>query len=422
MRRLMMSLVVVFAVSLAVRPVAATEDDEHGDRSCAEECGASAYASLRACVEKGGDEAECMVGAQAQFTGCLGECKDEPESSCEDRCHRRAEEAHAACIEEHGKEEGDVCDALSDDVKERCLDEECHAPAPGCNDHCQEGAEETFAACMNVEGDGASCARSGEQFRTECMEQDCPDDGEGNDGDSCPDRCDEAAAAKVEACIAEGEDPERCAARGAEAVRHCVEEHCDDDDAPHATCEERCEEYAQAEFRRCVDAGGVEADCRVATDEAFAGCVRLHCEIDEGCAAKCERKASRIERRCVRRGGDAAGCANDAGAFQQTCEDDRCAPPPPTSCAVACEAQGAAVKASCLANGLDDAQCDAVAQGAVEECVASCGAAPDPTCSEQCEDSADERYDDVTGQGGDEERGIRRAQKTFRHCHRSCDE
>lgn len=422
MRRLGLSLVLVFAVLLAVRPVAASEDGEHGQRSCAEECGAQSYSALRACVEKGGDEAECMVTAQALFTSCLGNCKDEPESSCEDRCHRRGDEANEECLEEHGKDEADRCESLSTDVTERCLEEECHAPAPGCEDHCQDGAEEAFRACLSADGDGDACAQSGEQFRTACMEQDCPDEGEGGDGESCPARCEAGAAAKVEACVAGGEDPERCAARGAEAVRHCVDEHCDDDEAPDATCEERCEDYAQAEFRRCVDAGGTEADCRAATDETFAGCVRLHCDVEEGCAAKCARKASRVGRRCERRGGDAATCADAASAAQQACEEDRCAPPPPTCCAASCEAQGAAVEASCLESGMDAAQCDAVRQGAVEECMTTCGAAPDPTCSEECEASADERFDEVTGQGGDEERGVRRAQKTFRRCHRTCED
>jgi hypothetical protein len=394
---------------------AGCEDDAHA--CCLTRCEEVAHGVLAECIAVHGAEAEavCAEQAKAAFAACADDqCGEEPEVPCAERCAERAAEAVRHCLEE-GKP-AEVCEALGEELQEHCLAEHCAEPGPTCEEQCQKSAEGAFVDCVVAGGSEADCETQAEAVRAACVAARC-----GTLDPSCPDRCEEAVEPIVAACLEAGFSEAFCRAQAEEAVRHCIDEHCDDEEAPDPSCEERCGDHARHALRRCLAEGGMEIDCKEAARAGFETCVQLHCNPAEGCVERCERKARRVNRRCLRSGGSEEECAATAAAAHRACVAARCAPEPPETCDSECEARAKAVEESCLAAGNPEGDCEAAEQGVMDQCVGECGAAPDPTCTETCEELAQTRFTGALAATGDSTQAGKRGRRTFRRCALTCE-
>jgi hypothetical protein len=57
----------------------------------------------------------------------------------------------------------------------------------------------------------------------------------------------------------------------------------------------------------------------------------------------------------------------------------------------------------------------------LDQCQQDCGTEPDQTCSEECEQAAQNRHDTVLDATNNETRATRKGQHLFRRCNRTCD-
>ncbi|HXJ36202.1 MAG TPA: hypothetical protein VMS22_19390 [Candidatus Eisenbacteria bacterium] len=382
------------------------------DKCCHADCQTFAHGVFTDCIATEGEAAKelCSARADEALKQCtVDHCNDQPEVPCEDRCNGKAEKAGQACLDNGGTE--DACAMLKATVKQQCIDENCSDPGPSCEETCQQNAEAGFQECVAGGGTENDCAAAAQTAKDQCIANQC-------NADDCPARCAEAVAKVVAACVDAGFDQDFCDALGEEAQRHCVEEHCSDE-SPDASCKERCADHARHDLRRCIEDGGVEADCKAAAQTEFDGCVQLHCNPQAACANRCQKKADRVKRKCLASDKTEDECTTLAGEVNDACMADHCAPEPPDTCDSNCEAHANEVEKTCLAAGNSADDCTAAKQGVLDQCTTDC-AAPDQTCTEVCEGVAQDKHDKVFERTNSEPRATVKGQRTYRRCEKHC--
>ena len=186
---------------------------------------------------------------------------------------------------------------------------------------------------------------------------------------------------------------------------------------PSPACEERCEDHAADEFRRCLAEGGDEETARPRRARHSTGCVQLHCEEAATAAGTLRRRSSdRLERRCL---GSRTRCGR--GVPRRPCGiDTRCelkhCPPPPDTCGAECEARAHALGEECAARD-DGTDCEALVHGRSRSASPGAARRPTPTCTESVRDAAPlSRLTAGWNSTGNAQRATRRALRAFRHC------
>ncbi|MEZ4464753.1 MAG: hypothetical protein R3F43_09695 [bacterium] len=210
-------------------------DARPADR-CEASCEARGQFAARQCVQEGGAPERCRQRGGELTRACIEDhCAAPAEPPCEARCAEGARDYLAMCIEEHGEENADACALRARHTLAVCVEDQCgggvEPPAPPPAD-CAE-----------------ACGAEGRAFNRECVAQ---------NGDAAAERCRAAAAARVEACIAD-----RCEAPPPPP--------------PAGACEDRCNAAARAFNQECVASGASAERCGAAAQQQAATCIEQHC-------------------------------------------------------------------------------------------------------------------------------------------------
>jgi hypothetical protein len=285
---------------------------------CARRCKTRAYKELRRCMRRGGHPNHCGQLAGAHFDTCTERTCVVPscdEIACPDGHHCVVDDGAPACVQDPAPRD---CEEL------RCVE----------GTHCQMRDDAPMCVPNTCEDhrcpDGHSCElEDGRPVcvpnASPCEDVVCPDahhcavlDGAAacvpDRVESCPERCDRAAAAVYETCVERGENPDTCRAEAEHHAVACVRE-CP---RPPETCDDvACPED---HFCRVMDGQAVCVPNRLQRNCEDVDCPeRHHChETDDG--PTCARDHGCEDTICP----DGTECRHFEGIAQCTDDDPRC--------------------------------------------------------------------------------------------------
>ena len=267
-------------------------------------------------------------------------------------------------------------------------------PPPSCEDLCERSANERFQVCISERGEDAEeeCAAIRREHFQNCVQRECEDDPDPEP--TCEDLCEERANALFHECRENGGDEESCATRRRVALESCLVDECDHD-PEEPNCEARCELEANEAFHDCVEERGEDAEeeCAARRREQIQGCIRERCDDepppDPDCEGTCETRAANAFHACIDEHGEAAEeeCRAHSNRMFEACirDCDGTIPMPP-ECADDCAHRGERVFQDCLDAGGDEEECRALASDVVGVCLERCGGAN--PCEDRCSGAA----------------------------------
>jgi hypothetical protein len=210
---------------------------DHGPApDCGDRCAHIARRFYSECLEENGEDAsgDCKEKAHEILKQCLSRC-EQPPVPCGERCAERARHLYSECIA--GKEKeilacveagGDPAECERQAAREcrqpaaeflaRCLRENCPQPEPeppSCAERCDASVARFLEECEADGGEG--CAEKARELRRLCLTR-CEGDRPLPD---CDADCEELGRKLAERCAASEASEEECASRVAEFVEHC---------------------------------------------------------------------------------------------------------------------------------------------------------------------------------------------------------
>jgi hypothetical protein len=343
---------------------------------------------------------------------------DDCRLACQRRAQRFLEECRAAG--------GENCEARAEEVEAACIAANCEEPPPPpeptCEERCHALGAEVFERCRAEGGGPDLCESRAREAISNCIRENCiepppPDP-------TCEERCEERANAVYNECIAAGGDRESCAARRRVAFESCIVDLCNVP-PPEPTCEDRCEHRANEEYEACIAAGIGEDECAARRRRSIAECIEHECRDqpppESDCEGSCEERAARVFRECTAAGIAEEECrARAHRAFEgclAECEGEVPMPPP---CEEDCAARGAVTFRNCIAAGGEEADCRALADAVTGLCLERC--ADDNPCEERCAAAAQIVYTGCRLAGLSDDQCRRLANVVLEACVAGCGE
>jgi len=376
--------------------VAECEDGPPPEPDCKDLCREETGDVFRNCIEDGGTEMDCAHQAESALHDCFQNCPDiePPEPTCEERCAEAAAEA------------GDD----AEEVLAMCL-ELCDGPPPPpddptCKEICHREAEDAVHACLENGGDGgeengheSECFELGEEILVNCLrERECHP--EPPPDLSCVDKCELHAREIFDLCTMEGGTEEECGPRAEEAFRNCVHDECrDDEPPPEPGCLDLCEEEAAGAFGHCIEEGNPEGECHEHLQAVFRECKETHCDEpppEPSCEDECGARGDKVFGNCLEAGGSEEDCRHRSKGIVHLCLVIHCGDGNP--CENRCALAAQVVLVGCSLAGLPHEQCRDLANLVLEACVADCG--PPLPCPERCEALGHRATEECLVQGG----------------------
>ncbi len=165
-----------FLAGLAPAPTHAQDTGARrpSPEQCAKRCDENARAMYRRCVASGAAEERCANAARQAAAECKKDCRPAARPPVAvDACHRdcatKAREAHKACIDGGG-------DAAQCAEDARAQLKACHeacpkpdpAPSVNCEAVCERAAEHAEQRCLAAGGTAERCNAAADAARTQC--------------------------------------------------------------------------------------------------------------------------------------------------------------------------------------------------------------------------------------------------------------
>jgi hypothetical protein len=282
-----------------------------------------------------------------------------------------------------------------------------------CAEACRAEARAMLDKCLAAGMVPADCEARAAEFEQRCIAERCgtilPPDPV-----TCEQRCELAARAEYERCLANGGRPEACKERYTTVLNACLEANCNvvPPPPPPATCEERCELAAREALQACMANGGSDVDCKAVFAQTFDACIAANCQVDPPpvttCEERCTLASQQMYDQCVAAGVKPEDCALKRDALLNDCIARSCnvePPPPQPSCKDLCEQYANGIIRECLNAGASEEECWSRRQAALDACIAAkCSETPtDPPCEQQCYTSAKLAYEDCRANAGAED-------------------
>ncbi len=275
-------------------------------------------------------------------------------ADCRMLCRERASASVAACLESGGSDA--ECEQERRMFMRSCVQDACGDSIGGgamgradedCRASCREQAETAMVECTEAGGSDIECEGQRRNTMRACVRDQCVNMGGGNvnaEDDDCRTDCRNQAEVVVAECEQAGGADEACAQQGRMALRTCVRRECTATDGETMgggnrdeaeDCRAGCRARSETVVTECIDGGAPENECIQEGRMTMRTCIRAECgnmggdsrggesgENAEMCVETCSERSERIEAVCLATGGSEDMCAQRRMRVQRACLDD----------------------------------------------------------------------------------------------------